>query len=65
MDLTDGDFRTAIEELISLYETLPATEVDVENACLMQVAHGWTAQIFRFAKSSSCSRTQASAMRPT
>src|SRR5271170_6087299 len=51
MDLTDGDFRTAIEELISLYETLPATEVDVENARLMQVAHGWTAQIFRFAKS--------------
>ena len=51
MDLTDSDFRTAIEELIDLYEKLPAAEVNSDALRLMQIAHGWTAQIVRFARS--------------
>ena len=51
MSLTDGDFREAVNQLLDLSNTLGTVEFSEEDGRLIQLAHGWTAQVFRFARS--------------
>lgn len=50
MALTTEDYRQAIQEMLDLFDALPQVSVKSRNVRLVQVAHGWANQIYRFAR---------------